>query len=184
MLRIYQRFYTLVYVALHVHLIVIKCINRKSLFYDFFSEFCELMYVWSTGAVGLDFNKSINQNATGENTQLYNRGHKKVSTLFQFHFSQYTILCSQMNGLMFTVFNKPVIKIRIINTNLKNAFISRSMEHNPTPITLICLDMILISQIKASHWPTCVHQVLHCYLGYVIAIKFPFMSLNTTTAYQ
>lgn len=40
------------------------------------------MYVWSTSAVGLDLGKSVKKGSTGENTQLYNRGHNKVSFLF------------------------------------------------------------------------------------------------------
>ncbi|XP_066245374.1 calcium release-activated calcium channel protein 1-like [Euwallacea similis] len=39
------------------------------------------MYVWSTNAVGLDLNKSINKTPTCENSQLYNRGHKKHKTM-------------------------------------------------------------------------------------------------------
>ncbi|KAF7282607.1 hypothetical protein GWI33_002326 [Rhynchophorus ferrugineus] len=39
-------------------------------------KFCELMYVWSTSAVGLDLGKSINKNQN-LNNQVFNRGHNK-----------------------------------------------------------------------------------------------------------
>lgn len=39
-------------------------------------KFCELMYVWSTSAVGLDLGKSIKKTHNSDSSQLYNRGHK------------------------------------------------------------------------------------------------------------
>ncbi|KAH1003060.1 hypothetical protein HUJ05_011006 [Dendroctonus ponderosae] len=42
-----------------------------------FVEFCELMYVWSTSAVGLDLSKAAQKGTAAENSQLYNRGHSK-----------------------------------------------------------------------------------------------------------
>lgn len=47
------------------------------------------------------------------------------------------------------------------------------MEHNPTPITLICLDMILINQIKDSHWPTCVHIEFYTVICGMYCHKIP-----------
>ncbi|XP_019755138.1 calcium release-activated calcium channel protein 1 isoform X2 [Dendroctonus ponderosae] len=40
-------------------------------------KFCELMYVWSTSAVGLDLSKAAQKGTAAENSQLYNRGHSK-----------------------------------------------------------------------------------------------------------
>ncbi|CAG9767389.1 unnamed protein product [Ceutorhynchus assimilis] len=44
-------------------------------------KFCELMYVWSTSAVGMNADKPTNKYTSTENIQLFNRGHNKPKKL-------------------------------------------------------------------------------------------------------